>query len=112
MPISRISSQEKKKTARRKQIDWEPSPVHVSAGTVVTTMGNPIHRFASATLDDSAPGGGSKDTDGGSGGGGGDGGEEDGGAVDAEWQAHVDDDTGHTYWCHVHTGESTWHKPT
>ena len=41
-----------------------------------------------------------------------DGGEEEGGAVDDEWEAHVDEDTGHTYWCHVHTGESTWHKPT
>ena len=39
-------------------------------------------------------------------------GKEDGGAVDAEWQAHVDEDTGDTYWCHVHTGESTWHKPS
>ena len=57
--------------------------------------------------DDSSPGE-SKDMDGGDG----DGGEKEGGAVDDEWEAHVDDNTGHTYWCHVHTGESTWHKPT
>ena len=29
----------------------------------------------------------------------------------SEWQSHYDENTGHYYWIHGTTGESTWHDP-
>ena len=35
----------------------------------------------------------------------------DGGDPGSEWQSHYDENTGHYYWLHGTTGESTWHDP-
>ena len=34
-----------------------------------------------------------------------------GGDPGSEWQSHYDENTGHYYWLHGTTGESTWHDP-